>query len=161
MRDETLALHSGFEADPATKAVAVPIYQTAAYQFEGDNEKSDWARWERVPGRIQDGSSIGLAADHYRRYEEDFDLCARLGNNAHRLSLEWARIEPQEGTWDEEEIAHYRAVLEALKRRGMKAMVTIWHFSLPQWFADKGGWEHPAAVILYTRYVRLCAGRVR
>lgn len=127
---------------------------TAAYQVEGGNVNTDWWRWEQTPGRISDGSVSGLACDQYRRYASDLDLAKGLGNNAHRLSVEWARLEPKEGEWNDAEMAHYREVLEAVRARGMKVMLTIWHFSLPAWFADRGGWEHPGAVALYLRYVR-------
>jgi beta-glucosidase len=127
---------------------------TAAHQVEGGNVHSDWWAWERIPGKISDGTTSETAADHYRRYEEDLDLAAKMGNNAHRLSVEWARLEPEEGKWDEAEVAHYRKVLEAVRRRGMKVMLTLWHFSLPKWFADRGGWEHPLALRAFVRYVR-------
>lgn len=133
---------------------------TAAHQVEGNNTGSDWWRWEQVLGRVQDGSTSGIADDHWHRYEEDFDLCEKMDNNAHRLSIEWARVEPEQGKWDDEAFAHYRAVLESLKRRKMKVMLTLWHFTLPAWFADKGGWENPQAVAWYIRYVREVATRL-
>jgi beta-glucosidase len=125
---------------------------TAAYQVEGNNVNADWWAWEQTPGKISDGSKSGIACDHYRRYEEDLDLAAGMSNNAHRLSVEWARLEPSEGEWSAAEFAHYRKVLEAVRRRGMKVMLTIWHFSVPRWFAEKGGWTHPRAVALFERY---------
>ncbi len=133
---------------------------TAAHQFEGGNINSDWWEWEKIPGRIQDGSVSGRATDHYHRYEEDLDLCKAMGNNAHRLSIEWARIEPEEGKWSEEEMEHYRKVLTAARARGMSVMLTLWHFSLPKWFADMGGWEHPRAVALFVRYAARVAAEL-
>lgn len=133
---------------------------TGAYQVEGGNVNSDWWKWEGELGHISDGSRSGLASDHYRRHEEDFDLAAKMNNNAHRLSIEWARIEPREGVWNEDEVEHYRQVMTSLRRRGMKVMLTLWHFSLPQWFADKGGWEHPLAAHWFARYARFVAERL-
>ncbi|MDD5251897.1 MAG: glycoside hydrolase family 1 protein [Patescibacteria group bacterium] len=130
---------------------------TSSHQVEGGNTKNDWYRWEQVPGHIVDGSVTGAADDEYNRYEQDFDLAAGFHQNAHRLSLEWSRIEPAEGQWDMEEVLHYRRVLEALRARGMTTMVTIWHFTLPQWFADRGGWEERDAVKLFVRYVEFVA----
>lgn len=127
---------------------------TAAYQIEGGGTDTDWWRWEQIPGKISDGTKSGDVCDHYRRYEEDLDLAAGLQVNAHRLSVEWARIEPREGEWSDAAIAHYRAELEAVRKRGMKVMLTIWHFSLPLWFAEKGGWRQGRAIELYLRYVR-------
>jgi len=130
---------------------------TAAYQVEGGNVNTDWWKWEQTPGKISDGSVSGLACDHYHRYEADLDLAAGMGNNAHRLSVEWARLEPKEGEWSSGEFAHYRKVLEAVRARGMKVMLTVWHFSLPAWFAEKGGWERSDAVALFERYARKVA----
>lgn len=108
---------------------------TAAYQVEGGIHNTDWAKAGRdgIVPEITDGP------DHYNRYEEDFDLAKSLGHNAHRMGVEWARIEPEEGKFDEDAIEHYRKVLKALKKRGLEPFVTLWHFTLPQWMADKGG----------------------
>lgn len=121
---------------------------TASYQVEGGIENCDWADAARkgiVP-------VCGRACDHYNRFEEDFDLAQSLGHNCHRLSVEWARIEPEEGRFDEDALEHYRTVVKALHARGMEPFVTLWHFTLPQWFADKGGFEHADAPELFARY---------
>jgi beta-glucosidase len=129
---------------------------TSSHQVEGGNH-NDWTAWEAQPGRILDGTNADVACDHYRRYEADFDLAKELGHNAHRFSLEWSRIEPEEGRWDMAEVVHYREVLLALKARGLKSMVTAWHFTLPTWLAAKGGWEHPDAPRLFARYCAFVA----
>lgn len=77
--------------------------------------------------------------------------------NAHRLSVEWSRIEPNDGEWDWEEVAHYRRVMEALRSRGMRVMLTVWHFTLPKWFARQGGWEWSRATDRFVRLTRLLA----
>ena len=95
---------------------------TASYQVEGGIEDCDWAEAARQ-GRVP---TCGVACDHYSRYESDFDLAVELGHTAHRFSLEWARIEPEEGKFDMEAIEHYRQVLQALKARNlMPVMRTI------------------------------------
>lgn len=99
----------------------------------------------------------GGAADHYRRYEEDFDIAQLLGHNAHRFSLEWSRIEPEEGRFDEAEIEHYRRVVHALRDRGMEPFVTLWHFSLPRWFEERGGWAAADAPRIFARYAERAA----
>lgn len=129
---------------------------TSSHQVEGGTD-NDWTDWASEPGRVLDGTDASVACDHYRRFEEDFDLAASLGHNAHRLSLEWSRIEPEEGRWDMGAIVHYRRVLTALRRRGLKIMLTAWHFTLPKWFAAKGGWKHPDAPRLFARYCEFVA----
>ncbi|MEZ4104407.1 MAG: family 1 glycosylhydrolase [Candidatus Paceibacterota bacterium] len=121
---------------------------TSAFQVEGGITGMDWetaANKGLVP-------KIGRAADHYNRYEEDFDIAKELGHNSHRFSIEWARIEPEEGKFDEEAIEHYRQVLKALKKRDLTPFITLWHFTLPQWFADKGGFEHPDSPSIFAKY---------
>ena len=107
---------------------------TSSYQIEGEikNDWSEAANGGKVP-------LAGKACDSYNRYEEDFDVAKELGQNAHRLSIEWARIEPKEGEFNEAEIEHYRKVIDALLDRGIEPFVTLWHFTLPVWFAEKGG----------------------
>lgn len=122
---------------------------TAAYQVEGGIENNDWAR-AALEGKVP---VCGVACDHYQRYETDFDLAKELGHNAHRLSVEWARIEPREGEFDVAAITHYRAVLQALRDRGMEPFVTLWHFTLPTWFSDRGGFENRDAPVIFARYV--------
>jgi beta-glucosidase len=102
----------------------------------------------------------GLACDHYHRYEEDFAIAKELGHTAHRFSVEWARIEPEEGRFNEEEILHYREVLQALRKRGIKPYITIWHFTLPLWFSEKGGFERDDAPEIFARYSTFVVSRL-
>jgi beta-glucosidase len=126
---------------------------TSSYQVEGNNKNNDWWEWEKEPGHIRDGHRSGLACDWWNRAEKDFDLAREMGQNAHRLSLEWSRIEPQEREWDEDAIARYRRMLLGLRERGLEPMVTLHHFTNPLWLMEKGGWETEAVVPLFERYV--------
>ena len=90
--------------------------------------------------------------NHYERYEEDFDIAKSLGHNAHRFSIEWVRIEPEEGKFDHAAIEHYRQVLLALKARNITPFITIWHFTLPLWFAQSGGFERRDSPEIFARY---------
>ncbi|MEZ4200787.1 MAG: family 1 glycosylhydrolase [Candidatus Paceibacterota bacterium] len=121
---------------------------TASYQVEGGIENTDWAEAARE-GRVP---PCGRACDHYNRYEEDFDIAKSLGHNAHRFSLEWARIEPAEGQFNKEAIEHYRKVIKALKTRGLKPYTTLWHFTLPLWFTKSGGFERKDSPQIFARY---------
>ncbi len=121
---------------------------TASYQVEGGIENTDWAKAAKE-GRVP---PCGVACDHYHRYIQDFDIAKSLGHNAHRLSVEWARIEPEEGVFDKKAIEHYRQVLLALKDRKMRPFITIWHFTLPLWFSESGGFERKDAPEIFARY---------
>jgi beta-glucosidase len=116
---------------------------TAAHQVEGGNHANDWWDWEQQPGRIKNGDTSDPACDHYRRFTQDFDLLKSLHQNAHRLSVEWSRIEPQPGVFSAEALAHYRQVLAALRERQIEPMVTLFHYTLPRWVSAQGGWLNP------------------
>lgn len=116
---------------------------TAAHQVEGKNYGNDWWAWEQIEGHIRNGDTSERACDQYQSYATDFDLLRSLGQNVHRLSLEWSRIEPQPGQYSVEALRHYRDVLQTLRDRGMEPFVTIHHFTNPIWLAQAGGWEQP------------------
>jgi beta-glucosidase len=123
---------------------------TSSHQVEGQNTNSDWWAWEHS-GRVAEPS--GDACDHFHRYHDDFDLARSLNHNAYRFSLEWSRIEPEEGVFSADGLAHYRQKLEALRERGMEPVLTVYHYTLPQWLAAKGGWESPEVGRHFERYV--------
>ena len=128
---------------------------TSAYQVEGDNDNSQWSVWERS-GRIKSGDRSGHACDWWNNAERDFDLAQGLGLKALRLSVEWSRIEPEKGRYDEGAIDRYREMLQALHARGIQPMVCLHHFSNPLWFEQQGAFFHPEGVDLFlafTRYV--------
>ena len=124
---------------------------TSAHQVEGDNLHSDWWAWEQA-GRVKESS--GLACDHYHRFTQDFDLAVSLGHNAHRFSIEWSRIEPADGVWDDEALTHYVEVVRALRQRRLEPIVTLHHFTTPQWLVARGGWATPASVDRFARYTQ-------
>jgi len=125
---------------------------TAAHQVEGNNTNNQWWKWEQ-DGHT-DGTS-GLACDWWGgRWKEDFDRAAEAGQNAHRFSVEWSRIQPTPDTWDENALEHYRVMLRGLKERGMTPMVTLHHYSDPIWLSEFGGWETDAVISLFEKFVR-------
>ncbi len=125
---------------------------TAAYQVEGNSTNSQWWQWEQQ-GRTNGRS--GLACDWWGgRWREDFDRAAEGHENAQRISVEWARIEPEPGHWDEEALEKYRNMLRGLHERGMTAFVTLHHFSDPLWLTERGGWQTEVVVPLFERFVR-------
>ncbi|OGN13093.1 MAG: hypothetical protein A3J47_01225 [Candidatus Yanofskybacteria bacterium RIFCSPHIGHO2_02_FULL_43_22] len=123
---------------------------TSAHQVEGNNH-NDWSEWEKSrPLEFQSGK----ACDSYNRYEEDFDIAKSLNQNIHRFSIEWSRIEPKEGIFDHEVMHHYVNVVKALRERGIEPMITLWHFTNPIWFAEKGGFLNPNSPEIFTRYAK-------
>ena len=130
---------------------------SAAHQVEGDNKNCDWWEWEQQPGRVANGDSSLIACDHYHRYREDFRLLREMNQNAHRLSIEWSRIEPSQGEFDSRQIRHYRDVLGELREQGIEPMVTLHHFTSPSWFSRKGGWTERDSVRAFLSFVTRAA----
>ncbi len=141
---------SGRNRDPDFPSGFLWGSSTAAHQVEGGNVNNDWWAYEHDPSSACEPS--GDAIDHYHRYADDFALLSSLGHNAHRLSLEWSRIEPAPCEFSSAAIAHYRRVLSTLAATGLTPFVTLHHFTVPRWFADQGGWLAPDAVEVFGRY---------
>lgn len=127
---------------------------TAAHQVEGNNTNSDW--WQREHGHLA-GPPVeapsGDAADSFHRYPEDMALLADAGLNSYRFSIEWARIEPEEGFVSRAMLDHYRRMVETARSLGLEPMVTLHHFTNPVWFAKDGGWLTDASVDRFARFV--------
>ena len=132
---------------------------TAAHQVEGNNTNNNWWKWE------QEGHTVhksGLACDWWGgRWKEDLNRAAVSGQNAHRLSVEWSRIQPAPDRWDEAALEHYRAILRGLRNRNMAAMVTLHHFTDPLWLSEMGGWETGAVVPLFEKFVQKTVGALK
>lgn len=149
---------------------------TSSHQVEGGNH-NDWSEFEKqnakhlahiaaqkqwpdhimrsYPNPLQEENYIsGRACDHYNRFREDFDIAKSLGHNAHRFSIEWSRIEPEEGKFNEREIQHYREVIVALRERGIEPFVTLWHWTNPLWIRNQGGWKNPETITAYVRFAQ-------
>jgi beta-glucosidase len=124
---------------------------TAGHQVEGNNTNSDLWAIEHLPESMFKEPS-GDACDHYHLYPQDISMLAGLGFNTYRFSLEWARIEPEEGFFSNAELDHYRRMLASCREHNLTTLLTYSHFSVPRWFANKGGWQNPAAADLYARF---------
>ncbi len=148
---------------------------TSSHQVEGKNH-NQWSVWELANAKrladtakqryghlpiwediakeasTPDNYVSGIAIDHYGRYEEDLDMLAKMNLNAYRFSVEWSRLEPKEGRWDEAQFEHYRQMLRAMKRRDIEPFLTLWHFTLPVWFAEKGGFLHRPNLRYFIRF---------
>jgi beta-glucosidase len=125
---------------------------TAAHQVEGANWNNDWWAWEHAEGTACVEAS-GDACDHYWRYPSDLDLLRDLGFRSYRFSLEWSRIEPEEGEWSLAQLDHYSRMLDACVERDLLPVVTFHHFTTPRWAVADGGWTNPVTA---ERFARFC-----
>ncbi|WP_223691702.1 family 1 glycosylhydrolase [Leifsonia poae] len=125
---------------------------TAAHQTEGNNIASDWWGFEHS-GHPVIRQPSGDAVDSLHRWPEDMDLLAGLGFNAYRFSIEWARIEPEQGEFSRAAVDHYRRMVDGAIDRGLNPVVTLHHFTSPRWFTDGGGWSRADAVDRFQRYL--------
>src|SRR5664279_675233 len=156
---------------------------TAAHQVEG-NTHNQWTVWELENAKslatksgyqfedlenwpdIKDDAKnpnnyvSGEATDHYNLYLQDFDLIKKMNMNSFRFSVEWSRIEPEEGAWNAEAIGHYKQYVSDLKKRGIEPIVTLFHFTLPVWFTAKGGFEKRSNVKYFTRFTEKIIGEL-
>jgi beta-glucosidase len=131
---------------------------TAAHQVEGGLE-NDWTDWEstKYPDgkpHITDGTVSGRACDSWNRFDEDIRCLKELGANAYRWSVEWARLEPEEGRWNQAAADRYKSWMEKLAAAGIKSMVTAYHFTLPRWVAKDGGWQTDKTIDRFEAFVR-------
>lgn len=131
---------------------------TAGHQNEGDNVDSDtWFLENVTPSVFQERS--GKAANGWELWESDLDLVAGMGLNAYRFSVEWARVEPIEGEFSDDALAHYEAMVDGCRARGLAPIVTFNHFTSPHWFAARGAWLDPEAPALFARYAGVVMDR--
>lgn len=150
---------------------------TAAHQVEG-NTHNQWSEWELAnagrlaatftqrlgwlpnlaeitPAGTDPANYIsGPGVEHYERFREDFDILQQLNLHAFRFSVEWSRLEPEEGKWNEEAIAHYRQYIAELKKRGIEPVLTLWHWTMPLWFVQKGGFSRRKNIAYFVRFAR-------
>jgi len=125
---------------------------TSAHQVEGQNSNNQWWDWEQQPGRIWHDDKSGDACGWWHDAESDLDRAAALGQNAHRMSIEWSRIEPREGQFDDAALGRYREIVEAMRRRGLAPMITLHHFTNPRWLEQQGGWLNPRTIARFARF---------
>ena len=129
---------------------------TAAHQVEGGNTNSDWWAWENAPDSVCAEPS-GDACDHFNRYSDDIAMLAELGFGAYRFSVEWARIEPSPGEFSQAMLDHYAAMARTCREHGLEPIITLHHFTTPQWAAADGGWENPAIAARFESYTERVA----
>jgi beta-glucosidase len=127
----------------------------SAHQVEGGNTNNQWHAWEQA-GHIAFGQRAERACDWWEHAEADFDRARELGVIGVRLSVEWSRIEPEEGRWDDAAVERYREMLQGLRERGIEPLVTLHHFTNPLWLERQGAFANPRVVSLFARFARRC-----
>jgi beta-glucosidase len=132
---------------------------TAAHQIEGGNWNNDWWAWEHDPASPCVEPS-GDACDSWNRWDDDVALVADLGLATYRFSVEWSRVEPEDGEWSRASVDHYRRQCDALLARGVEPTVTFHHFTTPRWLAGRGGWEDPATADRFAAFCGRLAGEL-
>ena len=135
----------GYRAQPMAPSIRFPPgftwgVATSAFQCEGaaTSPHSSWTRWEEL-GNVRAGNRSGVACDWWANAERDFDIARDLGLKALRMSIEWSRIEPRPGRWDDGALERYGEMAAALRERGIEPMITLHHFTNPIWFEISGG----------------------
>jgi len=134
--------------------------ERAADQAATAEKRLSWLpNWPEVKERAEDPDNYvsGKGIDHYNRYEEDFDLLEQLQFNSLRFGIEWARIQPEEGVFNAEAIQHYHDYIDSLNQRGIEPVLNLWHWTMPTWFTDKGGFEKKENLPLFDTFVRKIA----
>jgi len=120
------------------------------------HQQLNWLpRWESIKAQAEDPNNYvsGRGVEHYKRYPEDMDIAKDLHLNAFRFGIEWSRIEPEEGQWNDEAVDHYKQYILALRKRGIEPFLTIWHWTTPVWFHNKGGFKHRENIKYFERFV--------
>lgn len=128
----------------------------SGYQSEGGNVDSNWDRYNAAtPSHDRYGTSV----DFRHRYREDVQLAKEMGVNTFRIGINWARVEPRKGQFDETELAYYDDLIRAMKEAGIAPLITLDHFVYPGWVADQGAWTNPQTVADFVAFSRLIAER--
>lgn len=132
---------------------------TSSHQIEGHNERNDWWAWE-FQGHVEGGARSGAATDHWNRFKEDLRLAREIGLNSYRFSVEWSRLEPEEGKIGEEAYERYAEMIAECERIGLLPMLTLHHFTSPFWLAEKGGFAWDGSADCFGRFAREVARRL-
>jgi beta-glucosidase len=135
----------------------------AAQQARNAKNRLSWLpEWKRFEKQATDPNNYvsGRGVDHFNRYREDFDILQRLGLNAFRFTIEWSRIEPEQGKFDAKAIDHYRTYISELRARGIEPFLNLWHWAEPIWFSEKGGFTKKSNIKYFEEFVQKVANEL-
>ena len=138
---------------------------TSSHQVEGNCTNNNWYKFESAVDeegkpRILNGQKAGIASDHWNRYKEDIRLMKALSLNAYRFSVEWSKIEPEQGKYDEKALDHYEQVVDELLANGIEPMVTLHHFTDPLWFEAQGAFLQENSPEIFAGFVEKVVARL-
>jgi beta-glucosidase len=131
---------------------------TAAYQVEGavrtdGRTDSIWDTFCRTPGTIHNGENGEVACDHYARWREDVELMHSMNIESYRFSVSWSRVIPDaSGEINPAGIDFYKSLARELRSKGIRPMVTFYHWDLPQYLQDSGGWQNRETAYRFAEY---------
>lgn len=134
--------------------------QVAQEKAKTAKEELGWLpNWEEVKRQAEDPNNYisGKGIEHYKRYKEDFKIIKQLNLNSFRFGIEWSRIQPEEDKWDEEAIEHYKSYIKELKKQGIEPMLNLWHWTMPVWFTDHGGFKRRENLKYWDAFVQKVA----
>ena len=134
---------------------------TAATQIEGGDRNNSWYEWAQASGHIRDGASPVRANRHWDLFEEDIRLMAEMGIREYRMGIEWSRVEPEEGVFDDSAMEHYRNEISFMLKHGIRPLVTLHHFTNPLWFEKMGAFESEGCVPIFRRFISYAVMHLR
>lgn len=142
------------EGDTHNQWTAWELENAKSKAAQAEHHLDDLESWPRIREEAKDPNNYvsGMTTDHYHLYQQDFDLLKKMNMNALRFSIEWSRVEPQEGAWNIEAVEHYKTYVAELKKRDIEPVVTLFHFTLPVWFVAQGGFEKRSNVKYFVRF---------
>lgn len=135
---------------------ATSSYQIEGGRYEGGRTDSIWDVFSHTPGKVHNNETGDQACDHYHLYQKDIDLMAELGIDSYRFSIAWPRIFPEKGRYNPEGMAFYKELIAYMKSKGIQPSVTLYHWDLPQWVEDEGGWTNRKSVTYFLDYAKMC-----
>ncbi|WGV98698.1 GH1 family beta-glucosidase [Vibrio sp. YMD68] len=134
--------------------VATSSYQIEGGATAGGRVPSIWDTFCNTPGKVDNGDNGDIACDHYHLWKQDIEMIQGLGVDAYRLSIAWPRIMPQDGVVNPEGLDFYEQIIDECHARGMQVYVTLYHWDLPQYLEDKGGWLNRETAYKFAEYAQ-------
>lgn len=138
-----------------TFGVATSSYQIEGGADQGGRTPSIWDTFCRKPGAVDNADNGDIACNHYELWKQDIEMIESLGVDAYRLSIAWPRILPRDGEVNPEGLAFYEQIIDECHSKGLKVYVTLYHWDLPQYLEDRGGWLNRETAYKFAEYAEV------